>query len=232
MYKFQVIEAGDQNKALILDSMHRLRCDVFHKELKWSVGLDIIDDMEFDEYDRPGTYYIVRINPDGVVDATCRLMSTHASYMIKDHYPEFVQYEEVPSSRDVWEISRTCVSEESRKDGRAMAQIICAAIEFGLVKGFKNYVSLTTDKLYPMLLRTVGWDPKLLGPKLPTPDDMSYSLKYSVTLEILEHLRQKNKIFMPLVFSFDDHIENIKEISYEHYLYQTALTEYRTGQWY
>lgn len=173
--------------------------------------------MEFDEYDVDGTFYIVRINEQNKVDATCRLIPTTKPYMLKDYYSDFIENEPPPQTDEVWEFSRTCAHPEaaSTTNGKITAQLIAAAVEFGLVKGVKNYISLTTDTLYPMLKRMVGWDPKMLGERKKTPDDMSYSLKYTVSYEMLQQLRKKNKIEKPLLYDFDKNLSNPKELWHE-----------------
>ena len=214
MYAFRVLQANSEEDADLLASMHHLRWGVFHKELKWSVGLRICNCMEFDEYDTDGTFYIVRVNEKNKVDATCRLMPTTKPYMLDEHYSHFIETEPPPHNDEVWEFSRTCAHPEARSntDGKITAQLIAAAVEFGLVRGVKNYISLTTDTLYPMLKRMVGWDPMLLGEKKPTPDDISYPLKYTVSYSMLEQLRKKNKIGGPLLYSFDETLMNPKEL--------------------
>src|SRR5690606_41965654 len=95
MHQFHVLQAGnnDPKSQNLFESMHHLRWDVFYNELGWRVGLNVPEgsEMEFDEYDCMGTYYIVRTNPEGEVDATCRLMKTSVPYMIQQHYPAAVQ---------------------------------------------------------------------------------------------------------------------------------------------
>lgn len=205
MYIFKLLKANDEDNQDLLASMHHLRWCVFYKKLKWSVGLQLHNCMEFDEYDTEGAYYIVRVNPDNKVDAACRLIPTTRPYMLADHYAHFIENEPVPNSDDIWEFTRICASPEAIKssNGKITAQLIAAAMEFGLVHGIKNYISLTTDALYPMLKRSVGWDPVPLGEKQPTPDDIAYSLKYTVSKPMLDHIKARNKINAPLLFNFD-----------------------------
>lgn len=195
-YSFKLIEANDRENEHLLRSMHRLRKTVFYDELKWSVGLNIINDMEFDEYDRPGTKYIVRINEEGEVDATCRIIPTDTPYMIADHYPEFIDKIPMPNTNYIWEMSRFCASQEARKSskGKVPGEIIAAAIEFGLVNNIKNYVALATDTVVPVIQRIVGWDPQKLSERKKTPDDYSYAVIYTVSLEMLIKIRTKNNV--------------------------------------
>ena len=152
--------------------------------------------MEFDQYDQADTYYIVHINDQGEVDATCRVSPTSKPYMIGDHYSDFVEKIPLPNCDEIWEISRFCASEDIRKasKGRITGQLIAAAIEFGLMKNIKNYVALVSDYLIPIIKRFGGWDPQTLGSKRPTPDDISYSVIYTVCPEMLEQVKKKKGI--------------------------------------
>ena len=232
MTNFKLIKANTEENVDLLASMHNLRWNVFHKELKWSKGLRLYNCMEFDEYDNDGAYYIVRVNERNKVDATCRLMPTSKPYMLADHYPEFIEREPIPKTDDVWEFSRTCASEEARisSGGKITAQLIAAAIEFGLVKNIKSYISLTTDTLYPMLKRAVGWDPQPLGQKRATPDDESYSLKYTVSYEMLEQIRKRNKIEGPLIFQFNSTLGDIQELPYEQHRFKENAAAFSNPQ--
>ncbi len=199
---FWLIQANNLENSITLASMHSLRRTVFIDELQWTAGLQVIRDMEFDEYDQPDTYYIIHLDKKGEVDAACRLNPTSKPYMIAEHYPEFVEDIPLPHSNTIWEISRFCASKQARTDskGRITGQLIAAALEFGLAKGVTNYVALATDHLLPIIKRIGGWDPTPLGPKKHTPNDVSYSVIYTVSQAMLEHVRKKNHISGALLF--------------------------------
>lgn len=222
MYTFKVLQANSEVDADLLASMHQLRYQVFHKELKWKAGLQIYNCMEFDEFDQDDwSYYIVRINNvTHKVDEACRLRPTTKPYMLKEHYAHFVETEPLPQSDQEWEITRTYTHPEARTNGKAIAQLLTASVEFGLVKGVKNYVSLTTDHLLPMLERGIGWDPHKLGDKKPTPDDVSYALKYTVSYPMLQRMRQRNKIEKPLLYDFDETLKNTRELWHDNTAFQ------------
>ena len=214
MKLFKIIEANDESEVNTLASMHHLRWKVFSQELHWSVGLQTFNRMEFDEYDNTGTYYIVRLNDYGIVDATCRLMPTSKPYMLEEHYAHFVSNEAMPKSDTVWEFSRTCASAEARAERgtNVTAQLITAAIEFGLVHNVQQYISLTTDNVFPLLRRIVGWDSAPMGERLATPDDYSYSLKHSVSYDMLNHIRARHHIDAPLIYDFDENFQQIRSV--------------------
>lgn len=198
---FRLIRGNDEINSGLLASMHTLRHEVFHNELKWSYGLRLFANMEFDEYDRPDTYYIVRTNDEGVVDATCRLIPTTTRYMIADHYPDSVAKIPLPQSEKIWEMSRFCASIDARVNskGKITAQLIAAAIEFGLIHNIENYIALATDHVLPIIRRFGGWDPTPVGDLKKTPDDHAYSVIYTVSEPMLDRVRQKCGITHPLL---------------------------------
>ena len=202
--KFHVIDAKNREHYDLLTSMHKLRYEVFHKELKWTTGLSIVRDMEFDDYDLIETKYIVRVDEKGQVDAACRIIPTNYPYMLKEHYPEFIETIPVPNSPEIWEISRFCASMDARKSshGHITGQLIAALIEFGLSENIQNYIALATDTVVPIIRRIAGWDPKPLGSRMKTPDDHAYSVIYTVSEEMLQKIRTKHSITAESVFEY------------------------------
>ena len=207
---FRLLRGNYLKDSALLADMHILRHQIFKEELGWTVGLQEILGMEFDEYDRPDTIYIVHLNEKGRVDAACRLISTLRPYMIADHYKEFVTKIALPKTNKVWEISRFCASSSARilSNGKISGQLIAAAIEFGIVNGIQNYIALATDTILPVIRRYSGWDPTPVGEKNKTPDDDAYSVLYTVNHEILKKIRQKNFIETFLLFEETTHTIN------------------------
>lgn len=205
---FQIVQSGSRKDAHLIDSMHKLRYEIFHNELKWSTGLRIIENREFDEYDKPGTTYIVRVNNDNEVDASCRLIPTDSPYMIADYYSHFITKMPIPKEKNIWEISRFCASKEARiaTQGKITGQIIASAIEYGIVMDIKNYVALATDTVLPVIKRIAGWDPTPLGERMKTPDDHSYSVLYTVNRSMLQKIQTKNNISDYLLFDLDEKV--------------------------
>lgn len=216
MSNFRLIRANDESQVEILASMHHLRWEVFSKELKWTVGLQTFNCMEHDIYDKDGSVYIVRVNDQLTVDACCRLMPTSRPYMLGEHYAHFIMYESIPNSDRIWEISRTCASQDARCGAISItAQLIAASIEFGLANKIDSFVSLTSTHVYPMLKRIVGWDSCRLGKAMMTnveDNDESYALKHPVTYEAMKIIRNKNHFSEPFLFDVDRDMQNVKEI--------------------
>jgi acyl homoserine lactone synthase len=198
---FKIANAHKPQNAFLMDSAHRLRFEVFFKELKWTAGLQIADNREYDEYDQPYAWYILHANANGEVDAMCRLIPTTEPYMIADHYAGFVETRPLPRQDDIWELSRFCVSLNGRIETspRLLICLIAAAIEFGLKNGIGNYIALAEHRMLAPVIRYGGWDPNPLGPVKPTPNDESKVVLYTVSHEMLDSVRKKNGIEGPML---------------------------------
>lgn len=97
--------SGQSNTAL--DSMFRLRHEVFKERLKWDVGS--MSGQERDNFDDLDPVYIV-CEEDGEVLGSWRLLPTTGPYMLKNVFPELLHGADAPVGEDVWEISRFAVS--------------------------------------------------------------------------------------------------------------------------
>jgi acyl homoserine lactone synthase len=82
----------------------RYRRKVFVDRLGWQ--LQCRDDMEFDQFDCDDTLYVVLYAEGGDVAGTARLLPTTGPYLLADVFSELFHGEELPCSRDVWELSR------------------------------------------------------------------------------------------------------------------------------
>ena len=104
-----IIEMPLQNEqpSATLESMFRLRHEVFKERLKWDVGS--ASGKEQDAFDNFDAVYIV-CEEDGEVLGSCRLLPTTGPYMLKNVFPELLHGAPAPVAEDVWEISRFAVS--------------------------------------------------------------------------------------------------------------------------
>jgi len=90
-----------------LDSMFRLRHEVFKERLDWEVGAG--GDRERDMFDDLDPVYIV-CEEEGEVLGSWRLLPTTGPYMLKNVFPELLYGMPAPEGPDIWEISRFAVS--------------------------------------------------------------------------------------------------------------------------
>lgn len=152
-----------------LNSMFRLRCEVFHRALGWDV--EVHGGMEYDHYDHlPRVTYVTARSPAGEVVACCRLLPTAGSYMLKDTFSELLHGMPAPNSPDVWELSRFAVSTSGidrlggSKSDVALA-VMQAAGRFAVDNGIARYVMVTTPPM-ERRLRQLGLHAHRLGPSV------------------------------------------------------------------
>ncbi len=188
LLSFKLIDNFSEFEPELRDSMHQLRYAIFVEYLKWGNGIRIENGKEYDDYDNDKAKYIIGIDRDNIVQASCRLIPTSCNYMLADKYPYAIVDGEIPNSDKIWEISRFCISNKIRKekDGNGMTQLIIEIMKFGLKAGLTNFISLSTDGFIPAIKQCSAWIPKYLGPKTETGDDYSYALLFDVNQLVLE----------------------------------------------
>jgi acyl homoserine lactone synthase len=129
------------------------------------------DGMEYDEFDTPAAVYLVWRDRELVVRGLIRLLPTAEPYMLRSHWPYLVEDGGLPSSREVWEITRVCV--DRAIDGRIrrtiLPELLCAVSEYFGEHGVRAMVGVTRPHLLEHFIRTgVRW----LGPLSPIEGEM------------------------------------------------------------
>jgi acyl homoserine lactone synthase len=121
------------------------------------------DGMEYDEFDTPAAVYLVWRDHELVVRGLIRLLPTTEPYMLRSHWPYLVQDGELPSSPEVWEITRVCVdrSVDGRIRRKILPELLCGVSEYFGEHGIRAMVGVTRPHLLEHFVRAgVRW----LGP--------------------------------------------------------------------
>lgn len=130
----QLTAVGDQ-----LRQQYELRKRFCVDVLKWT-GRNVYDGMEYDQYDMPGTVYIVVRDRDDVARAMARFTPCTQPYMIKDHWPELVKDRPLPNRKDQWEVTRFCVERCLGDDiAESIYRIFAAADQLARHLGISEY---------------------------------------------------------------------------------------------
>lgn len=87
-----------------LNSLASYRYQLFVETLGWD--LDVKDNLELDQFDRPDTLYVIAKDNDGRIVGTARLLPTTQNYLLSEVFPELLNGQEPPHSPEVWELSR------------------------------------------------------------------------------------------------------------------------------
>lgn len=152
-----------------LNSMFRLRYEVFQEKLGWDVRS--VDGMERDQFDDIGdVVYIMGLGAAGGVDACWRLLPTIGPYMLKDTFPELLHGQPAPHGDHIWELSRFAVATaRTATDNAAFGPISMALMlesaRFAIEHGISRYVTVTTPPMERML-RQQGLHVHRMGPSL------------------------------------------------------------------
>ncbi len=88
----------------VVSKMASYRYRVFVEKLGWQ--LDCSDGQEFDQFDRQDTIYVVGEDKSGEVIGTARLLPTNRPYLLGEVFPQLMGGAPIPSSPDIWELSR------------------------------------------------------------------------------------------------------------------------------
>jgi len=101
----------------ILDSMFRLRREVFSDRLGWDV--DCVSGREIDRYDTLDPTYMVardRMQPNLALGCW-RLLPTTGPYMLREIFPELLDGKPIPCDPRVFEISRYAIAAHGHAAG-------------------------------------------------------------------------------------------------------------------
>jgi N-acyl-L-homoserine lactone synthetase len=147
----------------VLPTLLRLRHREFVERLEYKVPT--YNGMEYDQYDTPAAVYMVWRDDQGEIRAGTRISPTNRPYMIKDLWPNTVQFSALPSSPHIWEATRLFIDKDLSKEQhkQAHSEILCAYLEFALHYGIKNYIGTAPPGLWKYTFLKAGWPVEFLG---------------------------------------------------------------------
>ena len=88
----------------VLQGMARYRQRVFVETLGWDLAVE--DGLEFDQFDRSDTRYVIARDADGKISGVARLLPTTEPYLLSEVFPQLMGQAAPPCSEEVWELSR------------------------------------------------------------------------------------------------------------------------------
>lgn len=137
-----------------LASQSRLRYRVFVE--KRGLDHDHFDKMEYDRFDTPAAVYLVWRDSERIVRGMARLLRTTMPYMMKTYWPYMVEDRPLPSSPDIWEVTRVCVDKKFDPDARKriFPELLCAISEYFATHGIRAMVGVTRPHLLAHFVRS------------------------------------------------------------------------------
>ena len=144
--------------------MHRLRKEVFHDRLGWSVAVS--GDLEIDEYDALGPIYVISETAGGEVLGAVRLLPTTGPYMLRNTFSSLLDGREAPASKFMWEASRIAVARNCGKSDGGLAcatyELLIGVLQFSLANDIETILCVVDPRM-ERVLRRAGWNMQRLG---------------------------------------------------------------------
>nr|CAQ15953.1 vI protein [Pseudomonas fuscovaginae] len=170
--------------------MHILRAKIFRDKKDWDVS--VIGGMEIDGYDALNPYYMILQDADlnESVRGCWRLLPTTGPNMLADTFPELLAGAPVPRAEDTWELSRFAICQQSGRPYAFSDQsliAIRAVVHFGVERGLKRFVTVTTVGVEKLLIR-LGLDIRRLGPAKTIGVERAVALSIALNHKTLDAL--------------------------------------------
>ena len=130
----------------LIHNIFKARHDTFIERLGWDIPSN---GLERDKFDDLSPYHIAIKSANGELKGCWRALPTTGNYMLRSIFPELLQGEELPKTKDVWEISRFTVPKtEENNDNGYIADITLdlfkSFIDFAREKSIKRYITVTS----------------------------------------------------------------------------------------
>jgi acyl homoserine lactone synthase len=104
----------------LISGMARYRHEVFVKKLGWQLQSE--NGLEYDQFDRDDTVYVVARNDAQKIIGTARLLPTTQPYLLAEIFPQLLNGLAAPASADIWELSRFAAVDFNANATSAMGQ--------------------------------------------------------------------------------------------------------------
>lgn len=147
----------------LLETMFADRKRLFVDLFGWDVPV-VEGRLEIDQFDGPGTVYIICADAAGEHDASIRLMATTRPHMLGEIFPQLCP-RGVPTGPTIWESTRLCLPQRHgavrRRELRN--QLISAMVDFALSRGITCLTGVLPEAFRKEVL-AMGWAAEPLGP--------------------------------------------------------------------
>ena len=140
----------------LLANMFVERKRVFIDLLHWDVP--VLDGrFEVDQFDGPTTVYLIIAGPDGSHLGSMRLLPSDGPNILGSIFPCLCE-DAPPSSPDIWEISRFCLSRSLKASERRVIrdELVTAAVSFALANRIRAFCCVAETAWLSQIL-AFGW---------------------------------------------------------------------------
>lgn len=151
--------------------MARYRHRVFVEKLGWPLRCE--GELEYDEFDRDDTVYVLAQDEEGDVVGTARLLPTTRPYLLAKAFPALWGGADLPCSPEVWELSRFAAADFGSSKGSPLAQfssraaidLLRESIRLSALLGAKKIVTVSPLGV-ERLLRAANFESQRAGPPI------------------------------------------------------------------
>lgn len=199
-----------QRAEAVLDEVYRQRYRVFKEKLGWDVPT--VGDLEFDEFDRGDTFYLVSWSRDHKINGSWRLLSTARPYMLATVFSELLEGQEAPHSDQVWETSRLAVEGSENDDpcgtiSYVTGELFCGLYEFCFANGIDEMVTVHDIRIARLGHRIVGHDAAWQSGVHRVGNTRAVAARFVMLPSVLRRIRTKFDIDGPVLHNAIIHYE-------------------------
>ena len=179
-------------------SHHRLRHRLFVERQGWDVPT--VRGLEHDEFDTPAAQYLVWTDESGEARGVARLLPTVRPYMVQKLWPDLVRGD-LPNSDSVWEATRFGCDQSLGPSMRrkAVAEMLCAMQEFGMMQGIKLYLAVMPLRLLKCVVVKAGCEVVVLGAARMVGRFPTVAAYLTVSPDVLGELRRRAALPGPVL---------------------------------
>ena len=157
----------------LMREMARYRHKVFVEKLGWQLQCE--NSLEYDQFDRDDTVYVVARNDAAEVIGTARLLPTTRPYLLGEVFPQLLHGETPPCSSDVWELSRFAAVDFTAGAGSGsaleqfsspiMRNLLQTSMACAAARGAKRFITVSPLGV-ERLLRRLGFQAHRMAPPI------------------------------------------------------------------
>lgn len=175
---------------------HTLRFASIIKRQNWDVPT--VRGMEYDRYDNPAAYYLVKRDNKGKAMGASRLYPTDRPYMLQEAFPHLVTKRNMPQDVSVWEGSRFCVDSTlpPQQRQRIIQELVIGYLEFAIAFKIKRIIGVMYPAYWKSIFIKSGWNVEWLGDVHKSNEGHKIIAgDLRVSQAVLDHVRETTGIF-------------------------------------
>lgn len=188
-----------------LSQLFAYRYGVFVDRLGWDLPA-ARPGMEVDEFDRSDTIHIVGRRFDGAIAGCARLLPTTGAYLLGSVFPELMTDTGIPSSDDIWEISRFASVDLKQSDGAVAKQVdywgcrdvMAATVSCAMQLGARRLIGVSVMAI-ERILKRLGVNGYRAGPVMRLHGHKVFAFWIEIDDRTLNALALRRPVFQPVI---------------------------------